>query len=165
MWMKPLPAPRADSDSPSWAFPFSYITPQAAHLQPVMRLMFPESAGDLSKVPNSGPAPVLMREQEWRKVGSLPAVQIVFETHHLPLTIPFSYWSQIEQSSKLNLFSLQKLGKLIEFYVKGLILLGQPMRAHTGLPTKQVVPDWERLTAHIESHKQTKDTLGWVSRT
>lgn len=107
VWMKPLPAPRADSDSPSWAFPFSYITPQAAHLQPVMRLMFPESAGDLSKVPNSGPAPVLMREQEWRKVGSLPAVQIVFETRHLPLNIPFLCWSQTEQSSKLCLFSLQ----------------------------------------------------------
>lgn len=27
----------------------------------------------------------------------------------------------------------------------------------------QVIPDWERLTAHIEEHKETKDALGWVS--
>jgi len=26
----------------------------------------------------------------------------------------------------------------------------------------QVMPDWERLTAHIEAHKDTKDALGWV---
>ncbi len=26
----------------------------------------------------------------------------------------------------------------------------------------QVVPDWERLTAHIEADKESKDRLGWV---
>ena len=68
VWMKPLPAPRADSEDPSWAFPFSYINPYAAHLQPIMRLMYPEANGPLSGIPNSGPAPVLMRVHEWRKV-------------------------------------------------------------------------------------------------
>lgn len=67
VWMKPLPAPRADSDSPSWAFPFSYIGPQAPHLEKVMRLMYPEDEGPLTDIPNSGPAPVLMRVHEWRK--------------------------------------------------------------------------------------------------
>ena len=27
----------------------------------------------------------------------------------------------------------------------------------------QIMPDWERLTAHIEAHAETKDKLGWVS--
>jgi hypothetical protein len=26
----------------------------------------------------------------------------------------------------------------------------------------QVIPDWERLTAHIEADKESKDKLGWV---
>lgn len=26
----------------------------------------------------------------------------------------------------------------------------------------QIMPDWERLTKHIEFHAETKKTLGWV---
>ena len=69
VWMKPLMAPRADSDAPSMAYPFSYIQPQVQHLQGVMRLMYPENKGPLSDIPSSGPAPVLMRVAEWRKVA------------------------------------------------------------------------------------------------
>ena len=57
-----------------------------------MRSMFPEDLGPLSNIPNTGPAPVLLRAADWRKV----------------------------------------------------------------------VPDWERLTAHIEATPAAKTRLGWV---
>ena len=48
-----------------------YINAQAPHLQTYMRLMYPEEKGPTSAIPNSGPAPVLMRLHEWIKVCSL----------------------------------------------------------------------------------------------
>ena len=71
VWMRPPQAPRAEDESQaSWAFPFGYITPQEAHLQAVMQRMYPESAGPITDIPGSGPAPVMMRAHEWAKVGS-----------------------------------------------------------------------------------------------
>ena len=71
VWMRPPQAPRAeDASQASWGFPFGYITPQAAHLQAVMRRMYPTSAGPITDIPGSGPAPVMMRAHEWAKVGS-----------------------------------------------------------------------------------------------
>ena len=55
-----------------------------------MRLMYPKEKGPLTDIPASGPAPVLLRPHELRKI----------------------------------------------------------------------VPDWKRLTAHIEAHKETKEKLG-----
>lgn len=68
VWMKPVQAPRAESSEPSWAFPYNYIAPAAPHIEHIMRQMFPSEWGPLSDVPNSGPAPVLMRVHEWIKV-------------------------------------------------------------------------------------------------
>ena len=69
VWMKPLQAPSAeDSSKPSLAFPFSYINPTYPGIQEVMRKMYPADRGPLSNVPPSGPAPVMMRLQEWIKV-------------------------------------------------------------------------------------------------
>ena len=68
VWLKPVAAPMAESSALSIAFPFGYIDPLAPVLKGVMRKMYPESAGPLSDVPASGPAPVLMRWQELFKV-------------------------------------------------------------------------------------------------
>lgn len=92
VWMKPLQAPRAETATSSWAYPYSYIAPEAKNLEPFVRLMYPEERGPTSGIPKTGPAPVLMQLHEWIKV----------------------------------------------------------------------MPDWERLTAHIESHADTKEALGWV---
>ena len=68
VWLKPVAAPLAESSELSQAFPFGYIQPTASGISHVMRKMYPESKGPLSDVPNSGPAPVLMRWQELFKV-------------------------------------------------------------------------------------------------
>ena len=70
VWMKPLQAPRAESTGPSWAFPYSYIMPSYPSLESVMRIMYPAEKGPLAEIPNTGPAPVLMRVEEWIKVCS-----------------------------------------------------------------------------------------------
>ena len=71
VWMKPLQAPRAESEEPSWAFPYTYITPANPVLEPIMRMMYPAERGPLTGVPGSGPAPVLMRVAEWVKARPL----------------------------------------------------------------------------------------------
>eukprot|EP00891_Asterochloris_glomerata_P007790 jgi/Astpho2/7790/fgenesh1_pm.00117_%23_7_t len=69
VWLRPPQPPRAEDESQaSWGFPFGYITPQEAHLQAVMRRMYPTSAGPLTDIPGSGPAPVMMRAHEWATV-------------------------------------------------------------------------------------------------
>ncbi len=68
VWLKPVAAPLAESSAPSLAFPFGYIQPTAGGISHVMRKMYPAEKGPLSDVPNSGPAPVLMRWQELFKV-------------------------------------------------------------------------------------------------
>ena len=73
VWMKPLVAPMAESSALSIAFPFGYIQPTAPAITGVMRKMYPESKGPLKDVPNSGPAPVLMRWQELFKVTGTAA--------------------------------------------------------------------------------------------
>lgn len=70
VWMKPLQAPKAESAAPSWAFPYSYIAPAHSSLESVMRIMYPAENGPLEHIPNSGPAPVLMRVEEWIKARS-----------------------------------------------------------------------------------------------
>ncbi len=71
VWLKPVAAPLAESSEPSLAFPFGYIQPTAGGISHVMRKMYPAEKGPLSDVPNSGPAPVLMRWQELFKVCQL----------------------------------------------------------------------------------------------
>ena len=45
---------------------------QAPPLEAVMRKMYPASGGALSAVPASGPAPALMRFDEWARVRAGP---------------------------------------------------------------------------------------------
>lgn len=70
VWMKPLAAPGRAEDpaARALAFPFGYIQPTHPNAAVVMRKMYPESRGPLSDIPNSGPAPVLMRMDDWVKV-------------------------------------------------------------------------------------------------
>ena len=71
VWMRPLQAPPAqDPASRPMAFPFSYIAPQTPSIEAVMRRMYPPERGPVADVPGTGPAPVLMRFQEWLEVGS-----------------------------------------------------------------------------------------------
>ena len=67
--MKPLQAPAAHAPSSrGMAYPFNYIVPQAPALESVMRKMFPAELGPLDAIPGSGPAPVMMRFDEWLQV-------------------------------------------------------------------------------------------------
>ena len=50
------------------AYPFNYIVPQAPALEAVMRKMYPAELGPLDAIPGSGPAPVMMRFDEWLQV-------------------------------------------------------------------------------------------------
>ncbi len=69
VWMRPLQAPPAqDPASRPLAFPFSYIAPQTPSIEAVMRRMYPPERGPIADVPGTGPAPVLMRFQEWLEV-------------------------------------------------------------------------------------------------
>ena len=69
IWMKPLQAPAAHAPSSrGMAYPFNYIVPQAPALEAVMRKMFPAELGPLDAIPGSGPAPVMMRFDEWLQV-------------------------------------------------------------------------------------------------
>ncbi|KDD74122.1 hypothetical protein H632_c1552p0 [Helicosporidium sp. ATCC 50920] len=60
-----LPAPLAPGLR-GWAYEFNYIFPE--HEAVAMRKLYPESRGPLSDIPPSGPAPVLLRTEDWIKV-------------------------------------------------------------------------------------------------
>ncbi len=69
VWMRPLQAPPAeDPASRPMAYPFNYIVPTAPPLEGVMRKMYPAELGPLSGIHGSGPAPVMMRFDEWMEV-------------------------------------------------------------------------------------------------
>ena len=56
--MKPLQAPSAgDATVSAWAYPFNYIAPMA-HPK-AMKKLYPQ--GEPKDIPNTGPAPILMR--------------------------------------------------------------------------------------------------------
>ena len=72
VWMKPIQAPPAhDPRSKGMIYPFNYIVPQAPTLESVMRKMYPAELGPLTDIPGSGPAPVMMRFDEWLQVTVL----------------------------------------------------------------------------------------------
>ncbi|MCD0415575.1 hypothetical protein LQH30_19765, partial [Acinetobacter baumannii] len=69
VWMKPLQMPPAeDTSARPIVFPFGYIQPTHANAAAVMRKYYPETQGPLSNIPNTGPAPAVMRVAEWLKV-------------------------------------------------------------------------------------------------
>ncbi|GMH39670.1 hypothetical protein BSKO_07568 [Bryopsis sp. KO-2023] len=68
VWKKPVVAPMADSSAKAQAFPFSYIPPAHSNVAAAMRAMYPEEKGPLTAIMNSGPAPVLLRVDELRKI-------------------------------------------------------------------------------------------------
>ncbi|CAL8467638.1 g7176 [Coccomyxa elongata] len=70
VWMKPLQAPPAENPSSRpMAYPFNYIVPSAPAVEGVMRKMYPAELGPLSNVHGTGPAPVMMRFDEWLEVA------------------------------------------------------------------------------------------------
>lgn len=71
VWMKPPVASAAEGSARSLGFPFGYIQPTSPGIESVLRKMFPAERGPLSDVPNSGPAPVLMRWNELFKVQAV----------------------------------------------------------------------------------------------
>ena len=59
VFMKPLAPPPANARADqAWGFPFGYIKPMSFPAE--MRQLYPESAGPLSDIPSTGPAPFLM---------------------------------------------------------------------------------------------------------
>lgn len=64
VFMKPLMAPPVEDNSvQGWAFPFDYIKP-TMHVA-TMKKLYDGAAAD---IPNTGPAPILMRYPDWLKV-------------------------------------------------------------------------------------------------
>lgn len=69
VWAAPVKAPAAEDRSAlSIAFPFGYIIPTYPSIKTQMRRLYPEERGPLADVPGTGPAPALMRVDEWYKV-------------------------------------------------------------------------------------------------
>lgn len=206
VWLKPPRAPPAeDWRVPSWAFPFTYIVPQAPALAGVLRKMYSEAQGPLSDVPGSGPAPVMLRVHELFKVGtrlSHGACPLCWHQSRLGRGVCRScggpvLWSCIppllqgvsgpkqlsdadnasvsvrkqEQCSAVSPLPICRRRTAIVQLAYGCLTacmhvsdIWSKMDRWTELApgTLQVVPDWERLTAHIEADKESKDRLGWV---
>ncbi|PSC71378.1 hypothetical protein C2E20_5225 [Micractinium conductrix] len=68
VFIKPIAAPRAESDAPSIAFPYGYIQPTYPTIEAVMRKLYPASEGPLTDIPPTGCSPTLMRMDEWMRV-------------------------------------------------------------------------------------------------
>jgi hydroxyproline O-arabinosyltransferase len=70
VWMKPLPAPDANKPgTKGYLYAFDYIMPN----HPVCRDIIRRLSGGLdpARLPNSGPAPVMLRFSEWQALGPL----------------------------------------------------------------------------------------------
>ena len=94
MWMKPLQAPPAeDSSAPSLVFRFGYIEPTAPELFDIMSSLYP---GDLKEIPETGPAPALLRVREW--LGVIP------------------YWERLTAEIEADTEAKEKLGWVREMY-------------------------------------------------
>ena len=65
VWMKPIEAPKAESSEPALAFPFNYIIPSIPEVAKQMIKFYKRSA---SEIPGTGPAPALMRVDEWLRI-------------------------------------------------------------------------------------------------
>jgi hydroxyproline O-arabinosyltransferase len=67
VWIRPLPAPGRAND-PSIrpiSFPFGYISPTWPTVEPIMKRFYKGNATD---IPGTGPAPAVMRVEEWLTV-------------------------------------------------------------------------------------------------
>uniref|UniRef100_A0A061QV19 Hydroxyproline O-arabinosyltransferase-like domain-containing protein n=1 Tax=Tetraselmis sp. GSL018 TaxID=582737 RepID=A0A061QV19_9CHLO len=117
VWHKPLQAPRADSGALSIAFPFGYIVPNAPPLRGVMRLMYPEEKGPLSDIPNTGPAPMLLRTGELR------------------LLVPD--WKRLAAHIEAHAETKQKLGWVREMYAWSVAAALNNVKFDLHLPPKQ----------------------------
>lgn len=107
VWMRPLQAPAAeDPTSRPMAYPFNYIVPTAPALEGVMHKMYPAELGPLSDIHGSGPAPVLMRFDEWLQV-SAQAYLVV------------SSLAARKHSPKPFLLSLHAYSSIMVFYPSG----------------------------------------------
>ncbi|EIE24619.1 hypothetical protein COCSUDRAFT_14028 [Coccomyxa subellipsoidea C-169] len=97
VWMRPLQAPPAeDPASRPMAYPFNYIVPTAPPLEGVMRKMYPAELGPLSGIHGSGPAPVMMRFDEWMEVAP--------------------EWERLTAHIEADMESKEKLGWVREMY-------------------------------------------------
>ena len=98
VWMKPIQAPPAeDAKAPALAFPFGYIQPTHPDAHDVMRKYYPDREGPLSDIPNTGPAPAMMRVDEWLKVcvvmvhvGVCTKLNVLHACHPPHLALPYT---------------------------------------------------------------------------
>ncbi|GFH32599.1 uncharacterized protein HaLaN_31844, partial [Haematococcus lacustris] len=69
VWMQPMQVPGDawDRSVPGVQFHYDYINPQSPDLAPHMKKLY---VGNISDIPASGPAPVLMRLQDWYTVAA-----------------------------------------------------------------------------------------------
>lgn len=68
VWMKPMPLPgdAFNSNVPGWQFHFGYIISQHPDCAHIIKRLY--NGGDVNEVPNSGPAPALLRFSELEAV-------------------------------------------------------------------------------------------------
>ena len=120
VWIKPLQAPPAsDVDKLSMSFPFGYIAPTYPTVQSTMRIWYPTSKGPLSDIPGTGPAPALMRRDEWERV--LPD------------------WVRITAEIEENEQAKEKLGWVREMYAFALACALKGVKLQLDLPPKSTL--------------------------
>ncbi len=73
VFMKPLAAPPAEGNAPTLGHPFKYIQPQSFP-DAMRKIGFTKAHGPVALIPNTGPAPILMRVADWLKVKYTQAV-------------------------------------------------------------------------------------------
>jgi hypothetical protein len=120
VWIKPLQAPPASNVGKlSMAFPFGYISPTYPTVQSTMRIWYPPSKGPLTDIPGTGPAPALMRTEEWDRI--LPD------------------WVRITAEIEENEQAKDKLGWVREMYAFSLACALQGVKLQLDLPPQSTL--------------------------
>lgn len=117
-----------------FAYPFDYIQP--ARFPDAMRKLYD---GPAAVIPGTGPAPMLMRAEDWKRVRG---------------------------AGRLVLFCCLVCAarSACKAMCKWLwAVAGYPTPCTYALCRPQVTPDWEKYTAKVEADPELVKTLGWVS--
>lgn len=141
--IKPVHAPPAqDTSQLSIAFPFGYIVPTYPTIVHIMRRWYPESRGPLTDIPGSGPAPALMRVEEWKKVTP--------------------EWEKITAEIEADAEAKEKLGWVREMYAFSLACALKGVKLKLDLPPKSplmVQPPADHVTGDAAFLHYTWSTL------
>jgi hypothetical protein len=116
VWMKPLPAPgdAYSSDVPGWQYHFGYIIAQHPDCAHIIKRLY--GGGNPADVPNSGPAPAVLRFSE------------------LGLVLP--YWEKVTADIEADAEAVKVLGWVREMYAWDIALAQAKVKILTEDPPK-----------------------------